>query len=181
MTEDELIERLRERSKDPRRVTSAASGLGDHWIHAEIFPPAPADVVRDALERFGFPLPTLLVRIWSEVANGGIGPGYGIYGLEGGLTHELNDLPLPNLWLLYLDDPTGIELIGEKSAPKSFPMCSWGCCNESWIDCWSSEGNMILITDQGVCIDQGVSFASWIEDWLEGIDVGADRYRVQEK
>ena len=128
-----------------------------------------------------FPFPTPLVRIWSEAANGGIGPGYGIYGLEGGLTNGLNDLPLPDLWSVYLDDPAGTELIGEKSAPKSFPICSWGCCKESWIDCSSTEGNMMLITDQGVCIDQGVSFARWIEDWLEGIDVGADSYGPRAK
>ena len=178
VTEDELVHRVLERSTNPRTATSAGSGSGNYWIHAPLFPPAPSRVVRDAQERFGFPLPTLLVRLWSEVANGGIGPGYGIYGLEGGLTDELVDLPLPDLYFEYREDSTWIELIGEQSASKAFQICDWGCCQGSVIDCSLPEGNMILITDKGVSIDQQVSFARWIEDWLEGINVVATNYRA---
>ncbi len=35
---------------------------------------------------------------------------------------------------------------------------------------------MILLTDKGEVIDQGVSFARWIEDRLNGIEVGAEDY-----
>lgn len=181
MTEDELVERLRERSGDPRRASSAGGGPGNYWIHAEVFPPASDPVVQDALKRFGFPVPTLLVRLWAEVANGGIGPGYGIYGLEGGLTDEVVCLPLPDLYLEYRDDSTWIELIGEASAARSFPICDWGCCIGSVLDCSTPEGNMLLITDKQERIDQGVSFARWIEDWLDGINVGADDYRPAAK
>jgi hypothetical protein len=177
MTEDDLINQIRERSGDPRRATSAGGWPGDHYIHSELFPPAPQAVVHNALQRFGFPVPTLLVRIWAEVANGGVGPGYGIYGLEGGLTDEVTCLPLPDLCLEYQDDSTSIELIGEESASRSFPICDWGCCNYSVLDCSKPEGNVILITDTQERIDQKVSFARWIEDWLNGIDVGADCYR----
>ncbi len=177
MTEDKLIELVRERSGNPRRATSAGGWPGNHWHYAEVFPPAPHEVVQDALQRFGFPVPTMLVRIWAEVANGGIGPGYGIYGLEGGLTDEGLYLPLPDLYLAYRDDSRWIELIGEASASRSFPICDWGCCIGSVLDCLTPEGNMILITDRQERIDQSVSFARWIEDWLDGINVGSDNYR----
>ena len=176
MTDDDLIQRLRERSTNPRLATSAGGWPGNCWIHAERFAPAPLNVVREAQQRFGFPLPTLLVRLWSEVANGGIGPGYGIYGLKGGMTDEGLDLPLPDLYLEYRVTPYWIELVGEESASRSFPICDWGCCIGSVLDCTLPEGNMILITDKGERIDQGVSFARWIEDWLNGIEVGANEY-----
>jgi hypothetical protein len=181
MTEDELIERIRERSTDPHRATSAAGWSGNHWIHAQSFPPAHPNVVREAQERFGFPLPTLLVRLWSEVANGGVGPGYGIYGLEGGLPDDGLDLPLPDLYLEYRDDSTWTELIGEESASRAFPICDWGCCSGSVLDCSTPEGNLILITDKQERIDQGVSFKRWMEDWLDGIRIGADNYRPAAK
>ncbi len=123
MTEDELIDQLRERSRDPRRATSAAGWPGDHWRQAETFPPASPAVVQRALELFEFPVPAALVRIWSEVANDGVGPGYGIYVLEGGLTDEGFYLPLPDLYSEYRDGPAWIELIGEARASRSFPVC----------------------------------------------------------
>src|SRR6266404_6273636 len=168
MTDDYLIQRL-----DGKALVASR---GFVLRHAERFAPAPLNVVREAQERFGFPLPPLLVRLWSEVANGGVGPGYGIYGLEGGLTDELVDLPLPDLFLEYRDSPHWIESVGEESASRSFPICDWGCCIGSVLDCSLPEGNLILITDKGERIDQGVSFARWIEDWLNGIEVGADEY-----
>lgn len=177
MTEDELVRRVCERSRNPRLATSAG-GWGCGWENlAETFPPAPESVVQEALVRFGFPLPRLLVRLWSEVANGGIGPGYGIFGLEGGLTDDGLDLPLPDLYLMYRDEPYWIELIGAHSASKTFPICDWGCCTGSAMDCTLPQGNMILLADGVRRIDQEVSFAQWIEDWLEGIKVGASDYR----
>jgi hypothetical protein len=97
--------------------------------------------------------------------------------LEGGLTDEGLCLPLPDLSLEYRDDSTWIELIGEESASRSFPICDWGCCIGSVLDCSKPDGNVILITDKQERIDQGVSFAHWIEDWLDGIKMGADDYR----
>jgi hypothetical protein len=176
MTEDELITRLRVRNANPKLATSAATWAGNHWIYAQHFPPAPAKAVRDAQEQFGFTIPKLLLRLWSEVANGGVGPGYGIYGLEGGLEHAIG-LTLPDLYLTWRDDSTWIDLVGEKPAPKSFPICDWGCCQESVVDCSLPEGNMLLITDKGDCINQQVNFSRWMEDWLDGTNVGAADYK----
>lgn len=86
-------------------------------------------------------------------------------------------LPLPDLYLEYKEDSTWIELIGEESASRSFPICDWGCLQGSVLDCSKPEGNMIFLTDKGESIDQQASFARWIEDWLEGIAVGDANYR----
>jgi hypothetical protein len=176
MTDDDLLQRVRERSQDPRLATSAG-GWGAFWKNPESFQPCPIDVARDAEKRLGFALPPLLVRIWTEIANGGIGPGYGIYGLEGGMTDEYTDLPIPDLLLACRDDNFWIEIAGEDSAAMSLPICDWGCCTGSAIDCSIPEGKMILFLDGTERVDQGVTFAQWISDWVEGIDVGAREYR----
>jgi hypothetical protein len=88
---------------------------------------------------------------------------------------------LPDLYLAWRDDSTRIDLIGETAVSKSFPICSWGCCQESVIDCSLPEGNMLLITDKGDCIDQQASFSRWMEDWLDGISVGAADYKPKVK
>lgn len=177
MTEDELIVRMRERAADRRRATSAASWARNYADIAPSFGPAQLEVVEDAKRRFGFPLPNLLLRLWSEVANGGIGPGYGIYGLEDGMTDDMLDLPLPDLFLQWKDYDGWIEQVGPKAAERIVPICHWGCNSFSAIDCSTPDGNMLMFRDGATRIDQRVTFVQWIQDWLNGIDVGADNYR----
>ena len=176
MTEDALIQKMRERVADHRRTTSAANWPGNYADIAESFGPAPLDLVEDAQRRFGFPIPSFLVRLWSEVANGGIGPGYGIFGVEGGMTDDMLDLPLPDLYLAWKDQEEWIELTGRGAAERTIPICDWGCNTFSAIDCSTPDGNMLLFSEGVTRIDHGVSFARWIEDWLAGIEVGSDGY-----
>ena len=63
MTDDELL------AKIAARV--AASG-------AELPPPASLELVRAAERELGFALPSFYVRLLTEVANGGFGPGSGV-------------------------------------------------------------------------------------------------------
>jgi hypothetical protein len=44
------------------------------------------------------------------------------------------------------------------------------------IDGSAAEGNMVLFVDGMYAVDQQVSFARWIEDWADGIEVGAKEY-----
>lgn len=48
------------------------------------FPPATEDQIRETEQQLGFPLPPLLRLLYTEVANGGFGPGLGIVGTPGG-------------------------------------------------------------------------------------------------
>jgi hypothetical protein len=158
MTEEALIQKMRERVADRRRATSAASWPGNYADISPTFGPAPLDLVEDAQRRFGFPIPSLLVRLWSEIANGGIGPGYGIFGVEGGMTDETVDLPLPDLYLEWKDYDEWVELVGRRAAERTVPICDWGCNTLSAIDCSTPDGNMLLISEGVTRIDQGVSF-----------------------
>jgi len=51
----------------------------------------------------GFALPPLLERLYSEVGNGGFGPGYELCGLSGGFAEDLQGLTLPDLYLTDTD------------------------------------------------------------------------------
>lgn len=65
--------------------------LNEGWPNAP-FPPISAARVRQAEEELGFDLPALLRRLYTEVANGGIGPGSGILGIGDGAKQYRKDL-----------------------------------------------------------------------------------------
>src|SRR5205807_2116845 len=54
-----------------------------HWPRST-FPPATEDQIRETEQQLGFPLPPLLRLLYTEIANGGFGPGLGIVGTPGG-------------------------------------------------------------------------------------------------
>jgi hypothetical protein len=83
---DSLIERVRTRIHDPRLTTSM--NVFSPRQH-DLYPPVKMAVVEAAETKMGFRLPPLLRELFTQVANGGFGPGYGIFGLEGGYTDPL--------------------------------------------------------------------------------------------
>jgi hypothetical protein len=67
--------------------------MNKYWPgQRKIYPPTTISVVEATEKELGFRLPSLLSQLYTEVANGGFGPGYGIYGLEGGYA---DPIPLP--------------------------------------------------------------------------------------
>jgi hypothetical protein len=84
-----LIEQVRTHIQDPKRTTTMNHfGPGQQCL----FPPTSLLVVKAAENELDFRLPPLLSRLYTQVANGGFGPGYGIFGLEGGYA---NPIPMP--------------------------------------------------------------------------------------
>lgn len=164
VTEDQVIEKIREWIVNPRKFTSAA-----RYRAATVFSPASLEHVREGEDRLGFPLPTLLKRMYLEIGNGGFGPGYGLYGVAGGNTSDLaNDQTIPDLYLEWeeWDEPAPIGW------PKRWvPISDWGCCIESVIDCSTPEGRMVFVLDGIDRKDEGITFAQWMEDWAAGIDL----------
>jgi hypothetical protein len=82
-----IIERLRLRTQDPASTTSMSAFMPGRFA---AYPPASGSVVEAAEASLGFRLPPLLNDLYTQVGNGGFGPGYGIFGLEGGYTdHDI--------------------------------------------------------------------------------------------
>jgi hypothetical protein len=180
MTEDDLVKAIKERSLDPKRWTS----LGPHLRRAPL-PPATREAASEAVTRLGFSLPPLLPRLWVEVANGGFGPGYGLFGLERGHAKE-GGLTLVDQHLLDLEEP-GSDVLFEGGWPeKLVQICDWGCLYASAIDCSTSEGEIVDLAEGEADYQRrkGLTFAQWMEAWVNGErlwDVGrprpSDRHR----
>src|SRR5688572_25475785 len=79
MTEDELLAAIRTRIVDPNlRIDMKTVRI------PPIYGTASAEALTKAEVELAFRLPALLRRLYSEVENGGFGPGAGLVGVEGG-------------------------------------------------------------------------------------------------
>jgi hypothetical protein len=108
--------------------------------------PLPRPVTRRAVEhaqtRMGFPLPSLLGRLWTEVGNGGFGPGYGLFGLDTGAASEFS-MSIPTAYFRLIADHSCEEFLGEPWPKKLVMICHWGCEYYSAIDCSTVEGEVV--------------------------------------
>ena len=87
---DDLIRRIKARVADPMRAVDSAA-----WVRPipTVAPPATAADVDAAEAAFGFPIPPLLRRLYTEVGNGKWGPNYGLNGVPtGGVEPDANDI-----------------------------------------------------------------------------------------
>ena len=163
-TDDDVVARLRKRVLET---------LDEDERYGLASPAA----VADAEARLGFHLPRLLVRVWTDVGNGGFGPGSGIVGVP------------PNG---YIDEDMGGDFVTlccsqDGSAPKEFvPVCTWGCGIWSYIDCRDAAGPILtheVLTDANgnttiryhlVCS----SLREWLAKWVDGISLWDDMHEV---
>lgn len=82
---DHIIAAIRQRIADPKRVTDSRVVKPN--------PPTTAAKVDVAEAALGFKIPPVLRRLYTEVANGLFGPGYGLAGVDGcGSDEKRNDL-----------------------------------------------------------------------------------------
>ena len=173
-THDQILQRLRDRIAQGSAVDSTLSSN-----RIPFAPTTVATLVRCEQE-LGFALPPLLGRIYTEVANGGFGPGYGFLGLYGGVTNE--------------DRHTLAEFhrgTAQASFRKRFPewpsqtirVCNWGCAMYSCIDCATSDFQVWHFEPNPSAEELGFvncliphkrGFDAFLEAWLDGVDVFND-------
>jgi hypothetical protein len=186
------IERVRARIKDPR-LTTSITRFSPRRV--ELFPPASELVVEDSETRLEFRLPPLLRELYTQVANGGFGPGYGIFGLEGGYADAMitmgeeggtlldwyyayrgTDRRMPELGSQLAKDASSILFIDPDPESgnwtwfdKLLPISHHGDWQLSCIDC-SSPIYPVLHFDGQQSILRRVcpTFGAWIDAWLTG-------------
>jgi hypothetical protein len=169
--DDYLVSRLRARAADPARRTDCPT-------HApgELYPPASPQALTAAERALGFRLPGLLRRMYLEVGNGGFGSGYGLMGVEGGAKAGLRR----SVVQLYLDNRLAGARDSSWSWPeKLVPICHYGCCITSCIDC-TQQKTPVVYNDPnstgggsswGLFQVESRSLADWFEDWLDGLSL----------
>ncbi len=157
-------------------------GIIEAIISKEKGDPTPDESVAAAEEKLGFSSPLLLREIYLKVANGGIGPGYKILGVKGGHTSDEGD-SIEELYSSFMEsDPDDKAWKWPKGL---LAFCHWGCAIYSCIDT-TKEGYPVVWSDPNLrdpeermdqaFIDHRPSFESWLQGWLDGVDLWAETY-----
>jgi hypothetical protein len=135
-----------------------------------------ADIANDE-KRLGFAFPPLLKRLYTEIGNGGFGPGYGLIGLTNGVPDDLGRTAPATYELLRGSTPNEPHWTWPTGL---LPICHWGCAISSCIDCTDPDFRMRIFDPNAhgegddwadALFEEAVSFDSWIAAWASGISL----------
>ena len=144
------------------------------------FPPATIAQLQETETLLGFALPPFLRTLYTELANGGFGPAYGLRGASGGfadatgtIVQHYQDL-CKGRTLLDLDLVTEFaQKHGELVVPfdqwprRLFSICEWGCAIQICQD--GSNGGVYRVEPSGDgyhITEEAVSLQQWLEQWM---------------
>jgi hypothetical protein len=165
MSEEDLVARIKECANDAKRRTGTIRKFPKLAGLHSLPEPATPQAVEMAESSMGLSLPPLLVRLWVEVANGGFGPATGLFGVNNEPTSPLSQ-SIPSVYLQLIADHSNRW----KWSQKLVPVCDWGCGIHTVIDCATAEG-LISHDSQSMRNHEGYTFARWMEDWANGVDL----------
>jgi hypothetical protein len=168
-----LIDELQQAVRDSdRALQPLGRPLGDAY---QYWPPATPEQLAESQRRLGFQLPSALRQLYTQVANGGFGPAYGVLGLVGGAPDEM--------------DETAVDsYLGRRGEPWPWPkyllpFCNWGCLIYSCVDCRPDTDTVQVIrldpngiddddpaTLAAAFRDEGYTLDGWLQAWLDGGD-----------
>lgn len=140
-------------------------------------PPLPVDQIPKAESQLGYILPSLFVRLYTEVANGGFGDSYGLLGLIGGPKNEAGFDVMQLLEELRKPDPDDRFW---KWPDGLLPVGHLGCGMYHCVDCKSKRGKIILFEpnphEEGrswrdAFFPFSPSLNKLMSDWLDGKDL----------
>jgi hypothetical protein len=168
--DDDLLVALQQAASDPTRMLRGVPV----WLPSDHRPPPPAtpEQVRDAERRLGFPLPVPVRQVFSLVANGGFGPGYGLLGLGGGATDDLGATAVAS----YMQRRSWNGQQGWYWPERLLPICHWGCAIYSCVNCERGGELRVIRYDpnRGSWMqlrDEGRNFVQWLRAWLDDVDL----------
>jgi hypothetical protein len=169
-----LIQGLQQRNADRNRAT----GSGVH--RRKPFLTATAKEIQVAEQEIGFEFPDLLRTIYSQVANGGFGPEYGIVGIKWGASLDGVTLESGYRKMEKLERRHNVW----QWPKRLLPLANYGCGMWSCVDCDLPSLPMILWDPNNLDSnldgadarlnwgstfwDQGLSLRGWLEGWLAG-------------
>jgi hypothetical protein len=140
--EDELVEAIRG-AVSGRSVPEAAT----------------REAIAETEAASGYPLPPLLTRLFTEVANGGFGPNGAVYGVRGHNWHKTDLFPdMTEAALAAVADPDWSQ------RRWCLPLIDWGCAISTMIDCrepsgplWGWDPNLCCLDHAFFPLDQNLA------------------------
>ena len=164
VTDDERMEALRNRRSQP------ASRIDmDTLAVPPLYPRAMQAELDDAERKMGFQLPDILKRIYTDVGNGGFGPGGGLIGVGSGYP-DAEGRRLPEAYAC---------LRTEGWPEKLLPLWDWGGGSWSCVDAAATEGSITTMDESGRTLTP-FSLRSWLEQWANGTDMHDQIYVLEE-
>jgi hypothetical protein len=163
IVEDELVTAIRRRIEKPdARIDLLSARVPPLFVTATIEELDAAEV------ELGFALPMLIRRLYSEVGNGGFGPGAGLLGVKGGYA-DLDGRTLSDSYLALRTQgwPQGV-----------LPLCEPGGGARSCADMRAS-GERVLTVDAGEITRTSHNLFSWLHAWVSGVDMEAEIFEVK--
>jgi hypothetical protein len=140
---------------------------------AATLPASPMEIALTE-SKLGFRLPPLLRQIYG-VANGGLGPGFGLLRIgEGADT-------LAAVYRSFADS----SIAPKPSEPgfdqypwpdRLLPICDWGCAIWSCLDCGTDGGAIVTASNGHAFANAGHTLESWLLAWLAGVDLSEDMF-----
>jgi hypothetical protein len=144
---DELIGDIRSRAQNPKTINDMAEGVSPPYVLPSM---TTAEKIAGVEARLGFALPELLRRLYTEVADGGFGPGYGLVGIEGDRNSYLGS-SLADSYDYYLKESN--KEFGVPWQPKLLPILTWGCGIVSCVDCANPSYPVYFLDPGDHCLD----------------------------
>jgi hypothetical protein len=172
MALEDTFELVRRRAFDPKTRTDQMD-----VIASTIRPVLGTDVLDQAAELIGVVLPELLRRMYSEIGDGGFGPGYGFMPL--GLGSRSGD---ESITALFRDFSSPDPQDPSWSWPKGLlPIVHMGC---AIYPCVRLSDLRIIVFDPNAhdsdwaeaFLDQKCTFEEWIRTWANGEDLWSQIY-----
>lgn len=163
MTHQHILEGLRARRTDPAtRIDMDTIPIPD------LYDPAPLATLRSAERTLGFTLPALLGRVYTEVGNGGFGPGSGLLGLEGGYPQDGQ----------VLTDRYPV-LVAQGWRDGLLPLWDWGCAAWSCVDAVNPDGPIVTAHERGFTVTR-FHLADWLAAWCAGVELHGEIFEIEE-
>lgn len=171
LSDDDLIRAIRERALNPS--TRSDAGGSDTALPE----PASEELCAASERELGTKLHPFHRRLLTEVANGGFGPAYGLYGLP----PEAGNPSMMELREVFQSP----EAIGGSTSTPTIPepvwrgllaICDWGCGSWSFIDSTSLEGWILLWNEAGM-FETRHNIRSLFTAWVSGIRLWDSLYK----
>jgi hypothetical protein len=156
--------------------------VSDHpQCFAFAFAPATAQQVETTEQILGFSLPPLLKALYTQIANGGFGPGTGLRGIAGGYDGTYHDGgTLLNLYPSSAKSEQLFDLASNQQGWQLLPEGQWprrllrladmGCVQEACVDAASEHMYLLVVTTDGqhALVSLPWNLEEWLWRWVKG-------------